>query len=33
MYKRYSRKLLSEYFEEPYCEKASARVVAVAEGF
>ena len=33
IYKRYSRKLLSEYYEESYSEKDSARVVAVAEGF
>ena len=33
MYKRYSRKLLSEYYQEPYYESESARVVAVAEGF
>ena len=33
IYKRYSRKLLSEYYQQPYYEKESARVVAVAEGF
>ena len=33
MYKKFSRKLLSEYFNEEYSESESARVVALPDGY